>query len=74
MGCLCNTKCLLFIIAIGNKDHFIICIDGTRTAHANGKGNSRFLSTMGRGAMLNRSKKLKLVMNSSTENEVISSR
>ena len=74
MECLYDARYLLFIIAIGNEDHFIICTDGTRTAHADRKGYSKFLSTMGRGATLNRSKKLKLVMNSSTENEVVSRR
>ena len=48
------------------------CIDGARAVHNDGKGHSGTCLTMGKGAMMNVSKKLGLVSTSSTEKEVAS--
>ena len=49
-----------------------IYIDGSHAVHADGKGHSELYLTIGKGAMINVSKKLGLVTVSSTETEVVS--
>jgi hypothetical protein len=49
----------------------IIYIDGSHAVHSNCKGHSGLFLTQGKGAMINVSKKLGLVTNSSTETEIV---
>ena len=46
-------------------------VDGSHGVHSDGKGNSGMFLTMGRGAMMNVSKKLGLMTISSIEIEVV---
>ena len=48
------------------------CLDGAHTVHDDSKGHSGMRLTMGKGAMINASKKPGLVTTSSTETEVVS--
>jgi hypothetical protein len=49
----------------------IIYIDGAHAVHNDCKGHSGLFVTQGKGAMINVSKKLGLVTNSSTETEIV---
>ena len=50
----------------------LIYIDGDHVVHADGKGHTGLFLTMGKGAMVNVSKKLGVATTSSTETEVAS--
>ena len=49
-----------------------IYIGGSHAVHADAKGHSGMFTTMGRGALLNKAKKLGLVTVSLTETEIVS--
>ena len=51
-----------------------IYIDEIYTVHNDAKGHSGIFVTMGKGAIINISKKLGIVTNSSTETKVVSNR
>lgn len=68
-----KTRFIPLIITI-NDDGAITCIDGAHTVHADAKGHSGLFNTMGKGAMINVSKKLGIVTNSFTETEIVSTR
>ena len=72
IGYLCYTRYLLLIAGIDDKGDVSIYIDRSHTIHVDRKGHSRLFVTIGRGAMINFSKKLGLVTISSTETEVVS--
>ena len=74
VGYICKTRFLLLIISIGKKGDISIYIDGEYAVHVDGKGHYGLYLTMGRGAMMNMSKKLGVVTNSSTEIEIVSTR
>ena len=59
----------LIIMSDGLKT--IIYIDGAHAVHADCKGHSGLFLTQGKGAMINVSKKVGLVTNSSTETEIV---
>lgn len=71
MRCLWCTRYLPLIISIDENGDVCICADGAPAAHADGKGHSGLFVTIGRGAMINASKKLGVVTTSSTETEVV---
>ena len=65
-----TTRFIPLIIMNDGKDT-IIYIDGAHAVHTNCKGHSGLFVTQGKGAMINVSKKLGLVTNSSTETEIV---
>jgi hypothetical protein len=71
MRYLWTTRYLPLIIINDGKDT-IIYIDGAHAVHNDCKGHSGLFVTQGKGAMINVSKKLGLVTNSSTETEIVS--
>ena len=66
-----KTRFIPLIIAI-NDDGSIIYIDGAHAVDADAKGHSGLFNTMGKGAMINVSKNLGIVTNSSTKTEIVS--
>ena len=70
-GCLWLTRHLPLIISINENGEAYACIDGAHAIHSDGKGHSGMHLAMGRGGMMNVSKKLGLVTTSSTETEVV---
>ena len=60
------------LIIMSDGENTIIYIDGAHAVHADCKGHAGLFLTMGKGAMINISKKLGLVTNSSTETEIVS--
>jgi hypothetical protein len=70
-GYIWKTRYLPNIISI-NDDGAIIYIDGAHAIHTDMKGHSGLYVTMGKGAMINVSKKLSLNTLSSTETEIVS--
>jgi hypothetical protein len=70
MRYLWTTRFLPLIIMNDGKDT-IIYIDGAHAVHNDCKGHSGLFVTQGKGAMINVSKKLGLVTNSSTETEIV---
>ena len=71
MNCLWKTRFLPLIISI-TQDGVTIYIDGAHVVHADLKGHSSLYATQERGAMINVSKKLGIVTNSSTQTELVS--
>ena len=65
------TRFIPLIISI-TEDGAIIYIDGAHAIHTDARGHSGLYATMGKGAMINVSKKLGLNTLSSTETEVVS--
>jgi hypothetical protein len=59
------------LIIMSDGMNTIIYIDGSHAVHSNCKGHSGLFLTQGKGAMINVSKKLGLVTNSSTETEIV---
>jgi hypothetical protein len=59
------------LIIMSDGINTIIYIDGSHAVHSNCKGHSGLFLTQGKGAMINVSKKLGLVTNSSTETEIV---
>ena len=74
LGYLWFTWYLLLIIVINENRNIIIYIDGTHAIYAAAKRYSRLFIMIGKGVIINVSKKLELIMTSSTETEVVSSR
>jgi hypothetical protein len=70
MRYLWTTRFLPLIIMNDGKDT-IIYIDGAHAVHNDCKGHAGLFVTQGKGAMINVSKKLGLVTNSSTETEIV---
>ena len=66
-----TTRFIPLIIAITEKGA-IIYIDGAHATHTDSKGHSGLYATLGKGAMINVSKKVSLNTLSSTETEVVS--
>ena len=60
------------IIEIDEKGDVYIYIDGAHAVHDDAKGHSGLYVTMGRGGLINQSKKLGIVTISSTETEIVS--
>ena len=60
------------LIIMSDGVNTIIYIDGAHAVHADCKGHAGLYVTMGKGAMINVSKKLGLLTNSSTETEIVS--
>jgi hypothetical protein len=60
------------LIIMSDGINTVIYIDGAHAVHSNCKGHSGLFLTQGKGAMINISKKLGLVTNSSTETEIVS--
>ena len=67
-----KTRFIPLIIGIGDDGNTVIHIDGAHAVHNDCKGHSGLYLTMGKGAMINVSKKLGLLTNSSTESEIVS--
>ena len=65
------THFLLLIISADKDGKVHMCIDGAHAIHSDGRGHSGMHATMGRGRMINVSKKLRLVTVSSTKTEVV---
>ena len=65
---------LPLIIAINKDSEVQIYIDGAYTVHIDGKGHSGIFLMIGKGRMMNVSKKLGLVTISSTKMEVVADR
>jgi hypothetical protein len=59
------------LIIMSDGINTVIYIDGSHAVHSNCKGHSGLFLTQGKGAMINVSKKLGLVTNSSTETEIV---
>jgi hypothetical protein len=59
------------LIIMNDGSNTIIYIDGAHAVHNDCKGHSGLFVTQGKGAMINVSKKLGLVTNSSTETEIV---
>ena len=59
-------------IAIDEEGNTMIHIDVSHAKHADGKGHSGLFIKMGKGSMMDVSKKFGLVITSSTETEVVS--
>ena len=70
-GCLWLTRYLPLIISIDKDGEAHTCIDSAHAMHSDRRGHSGLYLTMGRGGMINVSKKLGLVTLSSTETEVV---
>ena len=66
-----GTRFIPSVISI-TEQGAIINIDGAHAIHTDAKGHSGLYATMGKGAMINVSKKLGLNTLSSTETEVVS--
>ena len=66
-----KTRFIPLIISITKKGA-IIYIDCAHAIHTDAKGHSGLYATMGKGAMINVSKKLGLNTLSSTETEIVS--
>ena len=66
-----RTLCLPLTMETDDDGNFCVCVDGAHVEHADGKGCSGLHVTMGKGSMMNASRKLGLVTNSSTETEVV---
>jgi hypothetical protein len=60
------------LIIMSDGENTIIYIDGAHAVHTDCKGHAGLFLTMGKGAMINISKKIGLVTNSSTETEIVS--
>ena len=60
------------LIIMSDGVNTIIYIDGAHAVHTDCKGHAGLYLTMGKGAMINISKKIGLVTNSSTETEIVS--
>ena len=67
-----KTRFIPLIIGIDDEGNTMIYIDGAHAVHGDCKGHSGLFLTLGRGAMINVSKKLRLVTVSSTETEIVS--
>jgi hypothetical protein len=65
------TTRFLPLIIMNDGNDTIIYIDGAHAVHNDCKGHSGLFVTQGKGAMINVSKKLGLVTNSSTETEIV---
>ena len=74
MGYLWKTRFLPLIISIDDEGNVYVCIDCSYTIYTNTKGHSGLLLIMGRGVIINASKKLALVTISSTETEIVACR
>ena len=72
LGYMWKTRYLPLIIEIDEKGDVYIYIDGAHAVHDDGKGHSGLYITMGRGGLINQSKKLGIVTISSTETEIVS--
>ena len=72
MGYLWFTRYLPLIVAIDEDGNVCMHVDGAHAVHVDGKGHSGLFVTMGRGAMINASKKLGVNTISSTETEIVS--
>jgi hypothetical protein len=59
------------LIIMSDGVNTVIYIDGAHAVHSNCRGHSGLYVTQGKGAMINVSKKLGLVTNSSTETEIV---
>ena len=62
-------RCIHLIISIDDEGKFHVHIDGSHATHANSRVHSGLFVTMGKGTMMNVSKKLGLNTESSTETE-----
>ena len=71
-GCIWKTPYFPLIAVIDQNGDVIIYIDGDHVVHADSKGHAGLFLTMGKGAMVNVSKKLGVVTTSCTETEVMS--
>ena len=65
------TRYLPLIISIDSEGNVIIYIDRAHAVHIDTKEYSSLFVIMGKGAMINILKKLKLIITSSTETEVV---
>ena len=72
IGYMWQTRYLPLIIEIDDKGDMYIYIDRVYAVHDDGRGYSGLHVTMGRGGIINQSKKLGVVMTSSTETEIVS--
>ena len=72
LGYMWKTRYLPLILEIDDDGNVYIYIDGAHAAHDDAKGHSGLYVTMGRGGLINQSKKLGVVINSSTETEIVS--
>ena len=70
-GYLWETRFLPLIISIDDEGEVVTCIDGAHAVRAYGKMHSGMFLTMGKGAMMNVSKKLGVVTASSTETKIV---
>ena len=71
MGYIRKTRFIPLIIAMGD-DGTVIYIDGAHAVHMDARGHSGLYLTLGKGAMINVSKKLSVATTSSTETEIVS--
>jgi hypothetical protein len=60
------------LIIMSDGENTVSYIDGAHAVHTDCKGHAGLYLTMGKGAMINISKKIGLVTNSSTETEIVS--
>jgi len=72
LGYIWKTRFLPLIIGMDDSGNVVIYVDGAHAVHSDGKGHSGLFVTMGTGAMINASKKLRVDTVSSTEPEVVS--
>ena len=72
LGYMWNTWYLPLIIEIDDNSDMYIYIDRAHAVHDDGRGYSGLHVTMGRGGIINQSKKLGVVMTSSTETKIVS--
>ena len=72
LGYMWSTRFTPTKIAIDEEGNDMMHVDGSHATHSDGKGYSFLVITMGKGAMINVSKKLGLVTMNSTETEVVS--
>ena len=72
LGCLWKTLRLTLTTETDDDGNACVCIEVSHVAHVDGEGCSRLHATRGKGAMIDASRKLGLVMSSSTEIEMLS--
>ena len=66
-----KTRFLPLMVSIDEEGNAYVYIDGSYAIHADAKSHSGLFLMMGRGAMINASKKLDLVTTSLTEIEIV---
>lgn len=72
LGYLSRIRFIPLIIEIDDEGNVYIYIDQAHIVHADRKGHSGLYIIIGKGAMLNMSKKLGVIIASSTETEIVS--